>query len=312
LSEEERMRRFHGQAKGKGHKAEKHGSVPEKKISNQICTTQAPPESMVSTVNVTPHPNPHVPLTAEDRLQILQYGEVMRSCCAGRHDDMEPQLVTELLQTAMHGTALSHQAVARLHSVVESRTSQCCYLLQEFQVLPPSDQEQIMQQNLQMIHRFRQAVWCGNTNYDWRWLVGMFIGEHKCLEIENIPQDYSSTRSSVKHFKYQSLFRSPQCQSEEENDLPQQLMKEISNSVDSDDEIQTILIVLIIAFSADFLDLEDRPLVEKTQLKFVLLLQSHLSSVYPDKEAAAKLVKALMIPALARQIVQMTRSRGAL
>merc|ERR1719154_74533 len=44
LSEEERMRRFHGQEKGKGHKAEKHGSVPEKKISNQICRTKAPTE----------------------------------------------------------------------------------------------------------------------------------------------------------------------------------------------------------------------------------------------------------------------------
>eukprot|EP00092_Neocalanus_flemingeri_P034757 GFUD01037825.1.p2 GENE.GFUD01037825.1~~GFUD01037825.1.p2 ORF type:complete len:306 (+),score=87.81 GFUD01037825.1:800-1717(+) len=258
----------------------------------------------------TTDPNPHKPLSAEDRLQILQYGEVMRSCCAGRHDDLEPQLVTELLQTALHGTPLSHQTAAQLHTVVENRTSQCFYLLQEFQALPPHDQEQIVQHNLQMIHRFRQAVWWGNTKYDWRWLVGMFIGEDKCLEIENIPQDLSVKNS--KPFEYQSLFSIPWCQSEEVEGLHKNLMKDISNSVDSDDEIEIILLVLIIAFSADFLDLEDRSQVEKTQLKFVLFLQSHYSTLYPGKVVAAKLAKALMIPAVARQIVQMTRSRVVL
>jgi len=312
LSEEERIRRFHGQEKGKGHKAEKHGSDQDEKITDHDCIMQTSSESLKSRIICIKDPNPHRPLTAEDRLQILQYGEVMRNCCARRHDDLEPQMVTELLQTALHGTSLSHQTAAQLHSVVESRTSQSCYLLQEFQALPPPDQVQILQNNLQMIHRFRQAVWCGNTKYDWRWIVGMFIGEHKCLELENIPQDFSATRSSVKPFKYQTLFTSPWCQSEEVEDLHQKLMKEISVSVDSDDEIQIILIVLIMVFSSDFLDLEDRSYVEKTQLKFVLLLQSHFSSVYTGKVGAAKLVKALMIPALARQIVQITRSRGAL
>ena len=94
--------------------------------------------------------------------------------------------------------------------------------------------------------------------------------------------------------------------------LHKHLMKDISESVDSDDEIEIILIVLIIAFSADFLDLKDRNKVEKMQLKFVLLLQAHYSAMYPEKEVAGRLAKALMIPALARQIVQLTGSRLSL
>jgi hypothetical protein len=277
LSDEERERRFHGQDKGKGHKAEKHGSDLEHKTSDDFCK----PKQMIPQVNQQQDHYPHNPMTADDRLQILQYGEVMRSCCAGRHDDMDPQMVTELLQIALHGTSLSHQTAAQLHTVVENRTSQCFYLLQEFQALLPDDQDQIVQHNLQMIHRFRQAIWWGNTKYDCRWLVGMFIGEDKCLQIENVPQNFSLTNSSFQPFEYQSLFISHWCQSEEVEVLHKNLMKEISNTVDSDDEIEIILIVLIIAFSADFLDLKDRNQVEKIQLKFVLFLQSHYSAIYP-------------------------------
>ena len=161
----------------------------------------------------------------------------MKSCCARRHDDLDPQMVTELLQIALHGSSLSHQTAAQLHTVVENRTSQCFYLLQEFQALPPPDQDQIVQNNLQMIHRFRQALWWGNTKYHSRRLVGLFMGEDKCLEIENIPQDFSMKCSSAKSFEYQSLFTSPWCQSEEVEVLHKNLMKDISESVDSDDEI---------------------------------------------------------------------------
>merc|ERR1711892_1621589 len=137
----------------------------------------------------------------------------------------------------------------------------------------------------------------------------MFIGEDKCHGEENIPQDFSVKSSPPKPFEYQSLFSSPWCQSDEVEVPQKSLMKEISNSVDSDDEIEIILVVLIIAFSADLLDLEDRSQVEKTQLKFVLLLRTHYSTIYPPKLVAAKLAKALMIPAVAIQIVQMTRGR---
>ena len=61
--------------------------------------------------------------------------------------------------------------------------------------------------------------------------------------------------------------------------LHKHLMKDISESVDSDDEIEIILIELIIAFSADFLDMKDHSQVQKIQLKLVLFLQADFPNV---------------------------------
>ena len=77
----------------------------------------------------------------------------------------------------------------------------------------------------------------------------------------------------------------------------------------SKDEVQLILLALILAFNHDFLDLEGRGQVEKIQLKYVILLQTHLRTKYPTTVAASKLTKAVMLPAVTREIVQITKKR---
>jgi len=282
LSDEERERRFHAHSRERSHKAgEQKDTRPE------------------PTNNISP----------EDDNQILQYGDMMRRCCADRHDDLSAHLVTELVQSALHGTSLSFHTATQLHTAVENRTRQCLNLLPEFQCLTHHDQDQIIHHNLQMIHRFRQSIWWGNSKFSWRSIVGMLIGEGKCLELEDIPQDLSIKSSASQLFEYKSLFSSPWCQSVEMEVQHKNLMREISSHVDSYDEVEVILLVLIIAFSSEFLDLKDRCQVEKTLLKFALFLEAHYSTVHSKKVAAEKLSRSLMIPAIARQIVQITRNR---
>merc|ERR1711892_791934 len=307
LSNEEKEKRFHGQDKGKGHKSEKHGC----NLTQDLLPSYHPFSSIPD--SPTKEPNHHQSLTTEDLLQIRKYGEVMKSCCTGRHDDLDPHTVTELVQIALDGSSLSQQTAAQLHTAVESRTSQCFFLLPEFQSLPPPDQDQIIQNNLQMVHRFRQALWWGHSKYQAMDLVELLMGVDKCTELENIPQNLSLKISSTQPFEYNSLFTSPwHPYSGDDEVLHKSLMKDISDNVDGDDEIEIILIVLIIAFSPDFLDLSDRRRVEKIQLKFVLFLQSHYRDICPEMMIATKVTKALMIPSVTRQILQVTRSRLSL
>ena len=51
------------------------------------------------------------------------------------------------------------------------------------------------------------------------------------------------------------------------------------------------------------------PQVERTQLRYVLLLQAHLRSRHPAAIAASKLTKAVMLPAVTREILQITQNR---
>ena len=49
--------------------------------------------------------------------------------------------------------------------------------------------------------------------------------------------------------------------------------------------------------------------VERTQLRYVLLLQAHLRGRHPAALAASKLTKAVMLPAVTREILQITQKR---
>ena len=105
------------------------------------------------------------------------------------------------------------------------------------------------------------------------------------------------------------LFSFPWCQSQEVETIHKTMMEDIASWVDIKDEVQLILLALILAFNHDFLDLEGRGQVEKIQLKYVILLQTHLRTKYPTSLAASKLTKAVMLPAVTREIVQITKKR---
>jgi len=256
--------------------------------------------------------NPKCVLTEEERHEICSYWSLMTGVCTGRQDDIPQYLLTSLLQISLHSSPLSLQTAAQLYTVLHNRTRHCVLLLQELQSLHPSDQDQIIQTNLHMVHRFRQAMWWGGgTMYSSCWLVRQIMGQHKWADEENIPLNLS-LKSSSKPFTYSSLFSSDSYQSEEEEVLHKKMMKDISDNVDSEDKIEIVLIVLIIVFSPDYLELKDRSQVEKLYLKFVLLLQSHYSELKQERKIADKLDKALRIPHIVSKIRDTLGNRIAL
>jgi len=300
LSDEERVRRFHGRTKaGKGE-------------GGRSTSPPRSPEERASPLSRTVSPNPYSGLTEEDRARILSYGELMLQCLSGHPDleDLEPSLLIDLLQVTLHGTSLSGKTALQVSYLLEHRTRNGLTLLPEFQALPPRDQLRVIQHNLPLVHRFRQALCLARPNLSWKKLVEIFVGEEKLRSCEeNVPHDLSGKSSHVRPMEYRDLLASSWCQSspEIEHHL-KSLVKELAASLDLEDEIQIILIALIIAFCPDFLDLGGRSAVEQTQLKFVLLLQAHLASS-SSCVAVTKLAKTLMVPAIARQIHQVSRER---
>ena len=247
-----------------------------------------------------------LPQVTEDKVDLLGLGQLFRRVCSGRHDDLEPGLLTDLLQVTLHGTSLSEVTASQLSEVIDARSRACLQLLPEFRALSPRDQAAILAHNLPLIHRFRQAL-CLHT-MSWSELIREIIGEEKIRqEEENLPTDLSG--SPKKTLAYKDLFSFPWCQSTEVETIHKTMMEDIASWVDVKDEVQLILLALILAFNHDFLDLEGRGQVEKIQLKYVILLQTHLRTKYPTTVAASKLTKAVMLPAVTREIVQITKKR---
>jgi len=317
LSDEERVRRFHGRTVSeKSEKSKKSKLVKSPKCSPKLDGDSEEgmmvddDASSIGTQSASSGSDliDTLEQVEMDRDFVAKLSEMMTRVCTWRHDDIERHVLKDILLVTLHGSPLTISTAAHLDDIINSRSRSCLQLIPEFQSLCPSDQAAILEHNLPLIHRFRQAMCLHAPFMSWSRLMELLLGpEIIKAESENLPTDLSG--SPKKQFKYEDLFTSPWCQSEEVEKLHKALMEDISSWVDFHDHVQHILIILILAFNHDFLDLKGRSQVEKIQLKYVILLQTHLRSKYSNSIAASKLTKAVMLPAVAREIVQVTKKR---
>ncbi len=73
-----------------------------------------------------------------------------------------------------------------------------------------------------------------------------------------------------------------------------------------------MLMGLILAFSADFLDLDRRDVVERHQSKFVNMLYQYLVFKFGREEAVVRMGNGMQIPSVARRAFEIleTRKKG--
>ncbi len=145
LSEEERIRRFHGRGRtggggkcevGSGPSSDPEDAAPAA-VAAPVCSSASLPKAGLMCPSPLRAPSSSSALggscsqlNSADRLRILQYGEVMRRCCAGRHDDLEPALVDSLVQSTQPGGVLTRSAAERLSTIIDARTRVCFTLFQ--------------------------------------------------------------------------------------------------------------------------------------------------------------------------------------
>ena len=116
LSDEERVRRFHG--RNKAVKTERAGSPTEGTSPESRSTGTYSP----LLVSPSRSPNPSTSLVEEERGKILSYGEVMLRSLAGRQEQVDRTLLTDLLQVSVHGTSLSTKTAQQVSSLLDRRT----------------------------------------------------------------------------------------------------------------------------------------------------------------------------------------------
>ena len=301
LSDEERVRRFQGRnVKGKNRQKMMKEDTEPMIVEEDAASVGGHSTNSSETLELNDG-------VADDNLDSVEkIGGLIRRVCTRRHDDLDSDLLQSLVQLTSQGGIMTAATAAQLSEVIQSRSAACLQLLPEFQSLDPRDQAAIIQHNLPLIHRFRQSLCLMTPHIGWRMLAEVIIGSKLGEEEENLPTDLSG--SPKKPFQYESFFTSPFASNSSEYLHKEALMRDIASRVDIDDEHQLLLMLLILAFNHDFLDLKNRQQVEKIQLKYVVLLQIHMRSKYANSLAACKLTKALMLPAVARELVQVTKN----
>jgi len=228
-----------------------------------------------STGKACPAPPHAVPTSLAELGEVVRWGEMARACLKG----------TEALDL---GTVLDLQqgtCPPALSLAIERRTEACCRLLPQFSSLPASTQRALLSQNLPLLKRLRQAV-CLASGLPLSTLVG-FINE------ASLPQGLSDIRTT-----YRGLWKG------ESEALG--LLEDVANWLELGDVTQLLLLLLLLLFCPDNMGVDDRPVAERVQLKYVLLLQNHLRANLPAGVAATRLARAVMLPTLLRQVEQKT------
>ena len=165
LSEEERARRFQGRSSvGRGSKSSSRVQSPtdlQMEVDRVITVKQEVEEEQKAPLSCNIESNGKIEggLAELDVTRVLQYGLLMRTCCSTSQSNLPPRLVTELVATVQQpGATLSPEVAVQLHNLLDQRTRCFISLLPEFSSLPPSDKVAMLESNLPLVHRFRQAV----------------------------------------------------------------------------------------------------------------------------------------------------------
>jgi len=282
LSEEERVRRFHGRRKrkngdgqGKDYDSledpDSPGSARFTDTPTPTCRLEPPQKVMCSYLK---------PLTLDETSCLRQLAQAMFQCFTERNDDVDPSLLTELLQTTLQGSQLTTHIMDRVAAVIHSRTKMCLSLNKDFQRLNENDKTTIIRNNVPLIHRLRQVLTVSNSTLTLSDLVKLLIGESRLHTAQSLlPCDLSSnsgiqkTTFSANIDYMQILF-----QNKKEDSTCNDLVNKLSQIIDVDDHISLVLLIFITAFNTDFIQYENRKKVEDIQLKYVCLLQRHLNS----------------------------------
>ena len=202
-----------------------------------------------STGKACPAPPHAVPTSLAELGEVVRWGEMARACLKG----------TEALDL---GTVLDLQqgtCPPALSLAIERRTEACCRLLPQFSSLPASTQRALLSQNLPLLKRLRQAV-CLASGLPLSTLVG-FINE------ASLPQGLSEIRTT-----YQGLWKG-ECEA-------LGLLEDVANWLELGDVTQLLLLLLLLLFCPDNMGVDDRPVAERVQLKYVLLLQVSWHSLH--------------------------------
>jgi len=325
LSEDERRRRFQGRCVGRPKKDKSQIQTSPKELMD-IDETQAKLEIDIDDrIEFEPYKGEKVQdqeiavkegLSQQQLSTLLKYAVLARSCFSTRQAPLASDVVMQLVETiSQPGATLTPKAAVLLHQSINQRTNCFISLIPEFAVLPPTDKVVLLEANLPLLHRFRQTITLAATTSDlltWKDLVIQYLGPEAVSEGQrSLPHDLSQNyKNSKQMFSYLDFFTaSPWVNGEEEEDNQLALMEDIAGWLDVHDEVQVILLALILIFNHDFLDLKDRDQVEAIQLKYVVQLQSHLRSLDSGAMAASHLAKAVMLPAVMRQIHQITKDR---
>merc|ERR1719210_1387325 len=286
LTEEERKLKFAG--KGKKRK----DRVPSS-VSQSDCSEVQDPG---------PGTMPVLELCETDLADIRSYVNMSGCYEPSRVTDMDTQLIRKIIRMIAFRASLDQEGQQQLRGVIFNRCHKLVTRLQEFSRLCPADRSVLVNSNLSLVTILTTCSMFP-LHLQWTMQLSPLLGELEVEKLDTKLRSLNVTGIDNLHLDYGQFFTVQASEGESER-----LVKLINNIGSwQQDPTELVLLSLVIFFSADMLELRDRPTVEQIQIKLVLLLQKYINIRHQSELEVSRqrFAKAMMMVTLCREMLEL-------
>jgi len=291
LTEEERKLKFAG--KGKKRK--------DRMSSSGLSDCQGTMDQ------VAPGQMPMLGLCEGDMNDIQTY--VLASGCyeVSRVADMDTQLIRKIIRMIAFKAQLDTDGQEQLQHVIRSRSQKFVTKLSEFTSLDEADRTTLLTSNLSLMTTLTTcSLFPGNLR--WNNQLAPLLGEGEVEKLDTKLRSLNVLGLDQLHLDYNQFFSlTTDGIGDSDKNQTDRFMKLVQYiGTWHQDPTELMLLSLVVFFSSDMLDLNNRPKVESIQMEFVLLLQKYVSIRHQsDTEASrARFTRAMMMIILIREMLE--------
>lgn len=214
-------------------------------------------------------------------------------------------LIKEMLMCSIFGVQVSTSAALQAYKLQVERITRIANSTTDFTDLVKVDQCALLKENADLVVSLRGALFFDKKMKGTDQIMSSMGFEDRKL-IKNL---FSSMMKSneMNHIEYKTLNSIQDPASKQTEDHYTMLQGKVAYAIN--DHVTSILMTYIILFSSDFVQLENKKMVERIQSNYLRLLEKHIASNEPKHLFQSKFANILNSLTLMREMADIKKAR---
>lgn len=214
-------------------------------------------------------------------------------------------LIKEMLMCSMFGVQVSTSAALQAYKLQVERITRIANSTKSFTNLGKVDQCALLKENADLVVSLRGALFFDKKMKGTDQIMSSMGFEDRKL-IKNLFATMM-TSNEMNHIEYKTLNSIQDPASKQTEDHYTMLQGKVADAIS--DHVTSILMTYIILFSSDFVQLENKKMVERIQLNYLRLLEKHIASTEPRNLCQSKFANILNSLTLMREMADIKKAR---
>jgi len=216
------------------------------------------------------------------------------------------ELIKEMIMCSLFGIAISTRAALTGYRLSVDRITRIAKNLDAFNRLDVTDQEILLKENADLLVSLRGAIFFESRKKGIDQVL-VSMGVEDMEKIKSMFSQLMKDNENMKHIKYSNFNSLQEVGDDSKESRYDFLLAKVGLMLT--DEYVVVLVTMIVLFSGDFCTLQNRVIVEETQIEFILLLRKYFNTQLNRVDAMVKFANTLEIVSLIREMADIKKSR---